>query len=97
MGRKMKARSESKTVFLFGDWAIRANREAKEAIPIKGCPPSPREGITSFYFDTLPRRRATCILVSRTLKSIAEKLDVYHEAFPAHGVHNPPVFDKSHF
>jgi uncharacterized protein (DUF362 family) len=43
MGLGPKAKEESRQVFLFGNCAISANKERKDAIRLKGCPPSIQE------------------------------------------------------
>jgi uncharacterized protein (DUF362 family) len=43
MGLGPKAKEESRQVFLLGNCAITANKERKDAIRLKGCPPSIQE------------------------------------------------------
>ncbi|TET43634.1 MAG: hypothetical protein E3J66_01630 [Dehalococcoidia bacterium] len=40
MGLEPKAKEKSRQVFLLGNCAITANKERKDAIRLKGCPPS---------------------------------------------------------
>ena len=97
MGRGMKPGSESKKVFLLGDCAIAANKDRKDAIPVAGCPPPIVNSIMSIVSQSFPRRKAAKVLMSRMVKQVGTKCGIYHEAFPAFGVCEPPEFDKNHF
>jgi len=97
MGRRARPHPESKTVFLIGQCAADANKDATEAIRIKGCPPSVKEALISFYLNTLPRHKAVSLLLSRVIKNTATNLGIYGETLPAFGIHDPPEFDKRHF
>lgn len=97
MGEKVRAKKESKKVFLLGNCAIAANKDFKDGIKIKGCPPPILDTVMSIVLKSLPKKRAAKILMSRMIKNIGIKLGIYDEAFPAFGVHKPPEFDGSHF
>jgi hypothetical protein len=97
LGGKTKAKKESKKVFLLGNCAISANKDLKDGIKIKGCPPPILDTVMSIVLKSLPKKRAAKILMSRMVKNIGIKLGVYDEAFPAFGVYKPPEFDGGHF
>jgi len=97
LGRKAKAKKESKKVFLLGDCAIAANKDLKDGIKIKGCPPPILDTVMSIVRKSLPKKRVAKILMSRMIKNIGIKMGVYDEAFPAFGTYKPPEFDRSHF
>lgn len=97
LGGKAKAKKESKKVFLLGDCAIAANKDLKDGIRIKGCPPPVVDTVRSIVLKSLPKKRVAKILMSRMIRNIGIKMGIYDEAFPAFGVHNPPEFDRSHF
>jgi uncharacterized protein (DUF362 family) len=97
MGEKARAKKESKKVFLLGNCAIAANKDFKDGIKIKGCPPPILDTVMSIVLKSLPKKRAAKILMSRMIKNIGIKLGIYDEAFPAFGVYKPPEFDRSHF
>jgi uncharacterized protein (DUF362 family) len=97
LGGKAKAKKESKKVFLLGDCAIAANKDLKDGIKIKGCPPPIIDTVMSIVVKSLPPKRVAKILMSRMIKNIGMKMGFYDEAFPAFGVHKLPEFDRSHF
>jgi len=96
-GGDVRAKGESRKVFLLGDCAVSANKDLKHAVSIKGCPPPVRDTVMAVALKCLPRQKAARMLVTRTVKNIGKKLGVYDEAFPAFGVCEPPTFDKKHF
>jgi uncharacterized protein (DUF362 family) len=96
-GREVKAKEESKKVFLIGDCAILANKDLKDAVMVKGCPPPIMDTVMAVVRKGLPQQKAFVILTSRMFKGIGTKLGVYDETFPAFGVCKPPEFDRKHF
>jgi len=96
-GREVKAKRDSKKVFLVGDCAVSANKDLKNAVMIKGCPPSVANTVMALVRKGLPQQKAYKILMSRMLKGIGTKIGVYDESFPSFGVCRPPEFDKNHF
>ncbi len=97
IGEKDRPKKESKKVFLLGNCAIAANKDFKDGIKIKGCPPPVLDTVMSIVFKNLPKKRVAKILMSRMIKNIGIKLGIYDEAFPAFGVYKPPEFDRNHF
>ncbi|MGD9972497.1 MAG: DUF362 domain-containing protein [Desulfatirhabdiaceae bacterium] len=97
MGSEVTAKTESKKVFLLGDCAVSANKDLKEAIQIKGCPPPILNTVMGVVLKCLPPQKAAKILTQRTVKNIGMKIGLYHEAFPIFGVYDPQVFDKKDF
>ena len=97
LGEKDRPKKESKKVFLLGNCAIAANKDFKDGIKIKGCPPPIIDTVMSIVLKSLPPKRVAKILMSRMIKNIGIKMGIYDEAFPAFGVHKPPEFDRSHF
>jgi len=97
MGEKDRPKKESKKVFLLGNCAIAANKDFKDGIKIKGCPPPILNTVMTIVLKSLPPKRVAKILMSRMIKNIGIKMGIYDEAFPAFGVHKPSEFDRSHF
>jgi hypothetical protein len=97
MGEEARPKKESKKVFLLGNCAIAANKEFKNGIKIKGCPPQILDTVMSIVLKSLPPKRVAKILTSRMIKNIGMKMGIYDEAFPAFGAYKPPEFDRSHF
>jgi hypothetical protein len=96
-GREVKAKGESKKVFLIGDCAVLANKDLKDAVMVKGCPPPVVDTVMALVRKGLPQEKAFRILMLRMLKGIGTKLGVYDETFPAFGVCKPPEFDRKQF
>jgi len=97
MGEKQKPKEESKKVFLLGNCAIAANKDLKDGIKIKGCPPPILDTVMSIVLKSLPPMRVAKILMSRMIKNMGIKMGIYNEAFPIFGTYKPPEFDRNHF
>jgi hypothetical protein len=97
LGSEIKPRNDSKTVFLFGECSLRANRDRKGAIRVKGCPPKAADIMMALTYNTLNKGRATRIMVERIIKTIGYKIGIYHEDFPSYPRYSLPDFDEKHF
>ncbi len=97
IGGGVRAKEESKKVFLLGNCAIANNKDLKDGIKVKGCPPPILNTVVAMVSKTLPPKKLARIMMSRMIKNIGMKLRIYDEAFPAFGVYAPPEFDRSHF
>jgi len=96
-GSEVKAKKESKKVFLLGSCAIKANRELEDAIRIKGCPPKVADTLLTLMNHTITKWRARRILATRALKLSATKLGIYDEDFPVYPHYALPEFDRKYF
>ena len=97
VGGEARARQNSKKVFLFGECALRVNNDRESVIRVKGCPPRATDMLVALNYNCLGSRRATRIIMERTLKTVGNKLGVYDEDFPTFPRYEPPAFDESHF
>jgi len=97
MGGEVRAKRESKKVFVLGNCAIANHKDLKGGIKVAGCPPPILNTVVTLVRKTLPPKRSGKILVTRMIKNIGMKLRIYDEAFPAFGVYAPPEFDRNHF
>lgn len=97
MGSQVRPKEGSNKIFLLGDCAISANKDLKNAVQIKGCPPPIQDTVMAMVLQNLPRRKAIKILISRIIKNFGTKLGIYYEAFPAFGDYDFQAFDKNHF
>ena len=97
MGREVRAKGDSKKVFLLGNCAIATHKDLKQGIKIGGCPPPILNTVVTMVRNTLPPKRFAQIMMSRMIKNIGIKMRIYDEAFPAFGVYALPEFDKKHF
>ncbi len=97
IGGKVRAKEESKKVFLLGNCAIANHKDLKDGIKVAGCPPPILNTVVMLVKKTLLPTRVAKIMTSRMIKNIGIKLRIYDEAFPAFGVYEPPEFDRNHF
>lgn len=96
-GTEVRPRSDSTQVFLLGQCAISANKELKDAVRLKGCPPSILDTVLKMSTKLLPAGKAARSLALRSIKNAGLKLGVYDESFPLFGDYRPPDFDRSHY
>jgi len=97
VGSDVRPLPDSSKVFLLGQCAISANKELKDAIRLKGCPPSILDTVLKLSTRILPARQAASSLALRSVKNLGIKLGVYHESFPLFGDYRLPEFDPAHF
>jgi uncharacterized protein (DUF362 family) len=96
-GSEIKPKKDSKKVFLIGNCSISANKELKEALRLKGCPPKGVEMLMVLVKETLDKGRARKILLERLVKNIGNKIGIYNEDFPTYHHYETPEFDPRHF
>jgi uncharacterized protein (DUF362 family) len=94
-GSSVIARKESNNVILFGNCAINANKDRKDAVRIKGCPGKLSELLIALT-RTQDKRRARKVLLKRLLKTLGTKLRIYNEDLLQKG-YTMPEYDNSHF
>jgi uncharacterized protein (DUF362 family) len=97
IGSEVKAKKESKRVFLVGSCAIEANRDLGDAIRIKGCPPKTADTLLTLMNHTIDKGKARRILALRTIKLSLTKLGLYDEDFPLYKHYALPEFDREYF
>ena len=95
-GGEVRAKGESQRVFLLGDCAVSANRDLKDAVGIKGCPPPVLDTVMAVALKCLPRETARN-LMTRKAKHDGTKPGIFDNAFPFLGLLEPPAFDRKHF
>jgi len=96
-GSEIKAKKESKRVFLVGSCAIEANRDLEDAIRIKGCPPKMADTLLTLMNHTIDKGKARRILALRLMKLSLMKLGLYDEDFPVYKHYALPEFDRNYF
>ena len=91
-------------VVLYGDCAIRSNKNMKpadshqpSAVRIEGCPPTLTRTIFLLMKTLLSKPRMSRILLLRTLKLIGIRLRLYREVFPGWERYRSQEFDRTHF
>jgi len=94
----LKPRKDSKKVFLIGNCTIQANKDLKNAIRVKGCPPNAVDTLISLMSHTLDKERTQEILMIRSAQTLPDAPGIYEEDFPAfYKPYGLPEFDKKHF
>ena len=96
-GEEVKAREGSDKVILFGDCAIRANKDNGHAVKVEGCPPKVVDSMVAMINTTLDKKRARKNLSIRMMKGMLNKLGLYHEFYPREFSYDLPDFDPAHF
>ncbi|MBW1781958.1 MAG: DUF362 domain-containing protein [Deltaproteobacteria bacterium] len=87
-GKTMRPRKGKKKTILFGKCIYQANKDnphIREMIPIKGCPPSPKQIIEAFHTAGIPVDRAT-------LENMGRMPGTFMKRY-----RDKPEFDESHF
>jgi uncharacterized protein (DUF362 family) len=97
IGKESKPTPEAKKVFLFGDCAVKNNREDTRAIPVSGCPPGVGKYYPLLINKSLPRGRAIRQLFTRMFKNTAFKMGVYAENFGLWDPYQSSEFDPSYY
>jgi uncharacterized protein (DUF362 family) len=96
-GLGLKPERDSRKVFLYGDCAIRSNKDLQNAIKIEGCPPTLTKTVIALMKALLRKPRMFRILLLRAMKLIGIRVGIYHEIFPGWERYQSKEFDKTHF
>ena len=84
-------------IFLYGDCAVRSNKNLQNAIKIEGCPPTLTKTLFALMKSLVRRPRMLRMLFVRAMKLIGIRLGIYHEVFPGWERYRAKEFDKTHF
>ncbi len=96
-GLGLKPEGDTQKVFLYGDCAIRSNKDLQNATKIEGCPPTLTKTILALMKALLNKPRMFRMLLLRAIKLIGIRLGVYQETFPRWERYRVKEFDKTHF
>jgi uncharacterized protein (DUF362 family) len=96
-GLGLKPERDTQKVFLYGDCAIRSNKDLQNATKIEGCPPTLTKTILALMKALLNKPRMFRMLLPRAIKLIGIRLGVYKETFPRWERYRAKEFDKTHF
>jgi len=96
-GLELKAERDAQKVFLYGDCAIRSNKDLRNVIKIEGCPPPLTKTLLLLMKALLNKPRMFRILLLRAIKLIGIRLGIYREIFPGWERYRSKEFDRSHF
>ena len=97
LGPGVVAHPESEKVFLFGDCAIKSNKDLDNAIKVKGCPPKIMTYAPALLKNSIGMRKASAQLLKSTMTTIGFKLGIYHQDLGYWESHDSPEFDIGHF
>jgi uncharacterized protein (DUF362 family) len=96
-GLELGAERDAADVILYGDCAIRKNKDLVNATRIEGCPPTLPTTMFRVTKALLSRPRRARMLALRAAKLAGIRLGLYHEVFPRWERYRSPEFDRSHF
>jgi len=96
-GLELKPERDARKVFLYGDCAIKSNKNLQNAVKIEGCPPTLTKTLLALMKALLNKPRMFRILLLRAIKLIGIRLSVYREIFPGWERYRSEEFDKTHF
>ena len=96
-GLELEPQRDNDKVFLYGDCAIKHNRNLQNAIIIKGCPPSTITTLLTLMNSLLTKPRLLRIMLLRFFKLIGVRFGIYKEVFPGWERYESDDFDPAHF
>jgi uncharacterized protein (DUF362 family) len=97
-GLEVKPNREAKKVYLYGDCAIKSNRELPNAIKIAGCPPSLTRTLFVLLGTLLTKRKLLRLMMLEATRLIGIRFNLYRkEIFLRWQRYRAREFDKSHF
>lgn len=97
IGKDAAATADAKDVILFGDCAIKKNRDDARAIEVPGCPPDVGKYYPLLVKKTLTTMRGTKLLFTRMIKNTAYRMGVYHENYGLWDLYQSPEFDEMQY
>jgi uncharacterized protein (DUF362 family) len=101
-GLGLKPERGTQKILLYGDCAIRSNKDLQnadneKAFLVEGCPPALTKTLLLLMKALLNKPRMFRILLLRAMKLIGIRLGIYREIFPGWERYRSKEFDRSHF
>jgi uncharacterized protein (DUF362 family) len=96
-GLELRLEREVQRVFLYGDCAIRRNKDLQDATKVEGCPPTLTKTLLALMKTLLSKPRMSRMLFLRAIKLIGIRLGIYQEIFPRWERYQSKEFDKTYF
>jgi hypothetical protein len=96
-GLGLKPKRDTQMVLLYGDCAIKSNRDSQDAVKIEGCPPTLTKTLFALMKALLGKPKMFRMLFVRAIKLVGIRLGVYHEVFPRWERYRAKEFDKTFF
>ena len=96
-GLGLKPERDTQNVFLYGDCAIRSNKNLQNAVKIEGCPPTLSKTLLALMKALLSKPRMFRMLLLQAIRLIGIRLGIYQEIFPRWERYRSKEFDKTHF
>jgi uncharacterized protein (DUF362 family) len=101
-GLGLKVKKDAQKVILYGDCAIRSNKDLQNAnngkvFLIEGCPPTLTRTLRTLVKALLSKPKMLRMLLLQVVKLIGIRLGVYQETFPRWERYRSKEFDRAHF
>ncbi len=96
-GLELKPDRKAGKLFLYGDCAVRSNKDLRDAVAIEGCPPSVTK--TSFVLARvlLSKPRLLRMLLLQFIRLVGMRLGFHQDIFPRWQRYRAKEFDKTFF
>jgi uncharacterized protein (DUF362 family) len=88
---------DTQKVLLYGDCAIRNNKDLKNAIKIEGCPPTLTKTLLALMKALLSKPKMFRMLFMQAMRLIGIRLGIYQEVFPRWERYRSKEFDRTYF
>lgn len=96
-GSELKSKLDTRDICLYGNCSVKRNSQLRNAITIKGCPPSLTTTLFTLMKDQLNKPGMLKMIFFSTIKLIGIRLGIYKELFPGWDRYKSKDFNISHF
>ena len=96
-GQEAKPSNNARKVFLYGDCALRGNKNTPDACRIQGCPPGLVGTLFALSNTLLSKPRVVRVMLPRMTKLIGIRLGVYDQHCAKWERYHSGLFDRNHF
>jgi uncharacterized protein (DUF362 family) len=96
-GLGLKPESNTQKAFLYGDCAIRSNKDLQNVTNIEGCPPTLSKTLLALMKALISKPKMFRKLLLQAIRLIRIRLGIYREIFPRWERYQSKEFDKTHF
>jgi hypothetical protein len=96
-GNDVKPQAGAQKIILYGDCAIKNNRDISQASRVRGCPPTLGESLMALWNTLLGKPGMLRVAPLRMLKQAGVKVGVYSDSLPKWERYKSLDFDRRHF
>ena len=96
-GLGLEPQKDTQKVFLYGDCAIRRNKDLQNALKISGCPPTLAKTLLALMKTLLSKPRMVRMVLIQAVRLIGIRLGIGSELFVRWKGYRSKEFDKTHF